>query len=80
MRVRVELFAPLREIVGIHTEWKEIAAGTTVEQLWRAYTDAYPRLARVRVVYAVNQKRVTSDYVLQDGDYVSFVSPIGGGS
>lgn len=79
MRVHVEFLAPLREIVGLRAEWKEIAEGTTVEQLWHAYASAHPRAARVRVMYAVNRQRVAPDYVLQDGDCVTVLLPISGG-
>jgi molybdopterin converting factor small subunit len=79
MRVYVEFLAVLSELVGIKSEWKEIAEGTTVEQLWRAYVAAHPRAARVRAVYAVNRKRVDANYVLRAEDRVSFLPPISGG-
>ncbi|MCX7838332.1 MAG: MoaD/ThiS family protein [Anaerolineae bacterium] len=79
MRVYVEFLAVLSELVGIKAEWKEIAEGTTVEQLWHTYVAAHPRVARVRAVYAVNQRRVDADYVLCEGDRVRFLPPIGGG-
>jgi molybdopterin converting factor small subunit len=80
MRVQVEFLAILREMTGIKVEWREIAAGTTLEQLWRAYLRDHPCAARVDVVYAVNQKRASADYVLQDGDRVSFLPPLAGGA
>lgn len=80
MRVYVEFLAVLSEWVGIKSEWKEIAEGTTVEQLWHTYVATQPRAARVRAVYAVNQQRVDADYVLREGDRVRFVPPLGGGS
>ena len=80
MRVYVEFLAVLRDILGIRAEWKEIAEGTTIEQLWHAYLAAQPRAERVRVVYAVNQKRVDANYVLREGDRVTFLPPLSGGS
>lgn len=79
MRVYVEFLAVLCEWVGIKSEWKEIVEGTTVEQLWNTYVVAHPRAARVRAVYAVNQRRVDADYVLREGDHVRFLPPVGGG-
>lgn len=79
MRVYVEFLAVLRELVGITSEWKEIAEGTTVAQLWHTYIAAHPRAARVHAVCAVNQQRVDANYVLREGDRVRFLPPLGGG-
>jgi molybdopterin converting factor subunit 1 len=79
MRVQVQFFAILREMIGVKAEWKEIAANTTVEQLWRAYAARSPRAENIRVVYAVNQKLVNAEYVLRAGDRVGFLPPVSGG-
>jgi molybdopterin synthase catalytic subunit len=82
MRVHVKFFAVFREMVGVKTEWKEIAEGTTVEQLWKEYTSHSPRVGtlRVRAAYAVNQRLAKPDEILHDGDEVGFLPPISGGA
>lgn len=80
MRVRVKFFALFRELLGVKTEWKEIAENTTIGQLWQVYVARNPRLGNIRAAYAVNQKLVNADYVLRDGDEVGFLPPVSGGT
>lgn len=81
-RVHVKFFAIFREMVGTKSEWKDIAEGTTVEQLWEEYAARNPRVGtlRVRAAYAVNQRLVQSNLVLRDGDEVGFLPPVSGGA
>lgn len=79
MRVNVKFFAIFREMLGVKTEWKEIADGTTIEELWKEYAARHPRTATIRAAYAVNQKLVQPDHVLRDGDEVGFLPPVSGG-
>ncbi len=80
MQVRVKFFAIFREMLGVKSELKEIAAGTTVEQLWLEYAARHPRTAKMRAAYAVNQKIAAPDYILRDGDEVGFLPPVSGGA
>ena len=80
MQVNVKFFATFREMLGVKSEQKTIAAGTTVEQLWKEYAARNPRTLNIRAAYAVNQKLVTSDYILRDGDEVGFLPPVSGGA
>lgn len=80
MRVHVKLFAIFREIIGIKDEWTEIADGTTVEQLWQAYTGRARRTVNTRAAYAVNQRLAKPDQVLHDNDEVGFLPPVSGGA
>ncbi len=79
MRVHVKFFAIFRELIGVARETRDIAPGTTVEQLWTEYVARAPRQVNARAAYAVNQKLVPPDYVLQDGDEVGFLPPVSGG-
>lgn len=79
MQVRVKFFAIFREMLGIKNETREIADGTTVEQLWLEYAARHPRTANMRAAYAVNQKIAAPEYVLRDGDEVGFLPPVSGG-
>jgi molybdopterin synthase catalytic subunit len=80
MRVQVRFFAIFREMIGVKSEWKELAADTTVEQLWREYAARTPRVGTIRAAFAVNQKLVNADHVLLDGDEVGFLPPVSGGA
>ena len=81
MKVRVKFFAILREKVGAAEITREIGAGNTVADLWRALQKDYPKLdvPGIRLLYAVNQNYVTPDYTLKDSDEVVFVPPVSGG-
>jgi molybdopterin synthase catalytic subunit len=80
VRVRVKFFAIFRELTGVKAEVKEIVENTTVGQLWQAYAARSPRLGNIRAAYAVNQKLVSTEHILQDGDEVGFLPPVSGGA
>ncbi len=80
MRVHVKFFAIFREMTGIKNEWTEVAEGTTVETLWKQYASRSPRLGSIRAAYAVNQRLVKPDQMLQNGDEVGFLPPVSGGA
>jgi molybdopterin synthase sulfur carrier subunit len=81
MKVRVKFFAILRERAGISEVEKEIAAGSTVADLWRLLQKDYPKLdvPGIRMLYAVNRDYVNVDQKLKDQDEVVFVPPVSGG-
>lgn len=75
MQVQIKFFAIFREMVGKKNDTKQIADGTTVEQLWREYA-----ITHVRAAYSVNHELVDGDHVLRDGDEVGFLPPVSGGA
>ena len=81
MKVKVKLFAILRERAVTAEVTKEIQEGSTVADLWAALQQDYPKLAvpGVRLLYAVNQDYVSPDRVLKNSDEVVFVPPVSGG-
>jgi molybdopterin converting factor subunit 1 len=81
MKVRVKLFAILRERAGAGEVSKEIADGSTVADLWCQLQKDYPKLdvPGVRLLYAVNQNYVTADQKLAERDEVAFIPPVSGG-
>jgi molybdopterin converting factor subunit 1 len=81
MKVKVKLFAILRERAGTAEVIKEIEEGSTVADLWAALQQDYPKLAvpGVRLLYAVNQDYVKSDCVLKNSDEIVFIPPVSGG-
>jgi molybdopterin converting factor subunit 1 len=81
MKVKVKLFAILRERAGTGEVHKEIREGSTVADLWAVLQQDYPKLAvpGIRLLYAVNQDYVKPDRVLENSDEVVFVPPVSGG-
>jgi molybdopterin synthase catalytic subunit len=80
MQIKVKFFAIFREAVGKKTDSLNIDESTTVEGLWEQYVSQNPRLQAMRAAYAVNQKLVSAEHVLQDGDEVGFLPPVSGGA
>ena len=81
MRVRIRLFASLREAVGEAAAELELAQGATAEDAWRSLVALHPGLAprRASLAAAVNRSYKTFDAVLEDGDELAFIPPVSGG-
>jgi molybdopterin converting factor subunit 1 len=81
MKIRVKLFAVLRERAGTALVDKELPDGSTVGDLWRELQKDYPKLdvPGIRLLYAVNQNYVNLDQSLMDQDEVVFIPPVSGG-
>ena len=81
MRVRVRLFAALREAVGREELTLEVPAGATAEDVWRALAEEQPALASRRrsLMASVNRKYAPFDTPVAEGDEVVFIPPVSGG-
>jgi molybdopterin converting factor subunit 1 len=81
MRVRVRLFASLREAVGDATAELELGPGATAEDAWRSLVALHPALEsrRPSLAAAVNRSYRGFDTVLEDGDELAFIPPVSGG-
>jgi molybdopterin synthase sulfur carrier subunit len=81
MRVRVRLFASLRDAAGVPEAWLELAPGSTAESAWGCLVGDFPALAprRASLAAAVNRRYAPFDTALQDGDEVVFIPPVSGG-
>jgi molybdopterin converting factor subunit 1 len=81
VRVRVRLFASLREVVGRTEVELDLADGATAESAWQRLAADHPALAerRARLGAAVNRQYVPFDTPLRDGDEIVFVPPVSGG-
>jgi molybdopterin synthase catalytic subunit len=82
IRVRVKLFATLRQQAGWSEQSVEIADGSTLGDLMAQLMKASPDLKLTgRAVYAaVNQGYAKGDRVLVDGDEVAIFPPVSGGA
>ena len=81
MRVRVRLFASLREAAGVGETELELPDGASPEDAWRALSGRFPALAERRksLAAAVNRRYTPFDAPLSDGDELVFVPPVSGG-
>jgi molybdopterin converting factor subunit 1 len=81
MRVRVELFAGLREVIGQREFEVDLPEGASVGDLREGLARDFPKLAPFlpSLVCAVNQEYRSQGYLLQDGDEVALIPPISGG-
>jgi molybdopterin converting factor subunit 1 len=81
MRVRVRLFASLRETVGRSEVLLDLHEGATAEEAWQRLARDHPDLSarRPRLTAAVNKSYAPFDTPLRDGDEVVFVPPVSGG-
>jgi molybdopterin synthase catalytic subunit len=81
MRVRVRLFASLREAVGTSEVELDLPEGATAETAWERLADAHAALVprRARLTAAVNRRYALFATPLRDGDEVVFVPPVSGG-
>jgi sulfur-carrier protein len=73
--VHLLYFAALREQRGASEEVVQVAAGTTVGELYRQLFGG----DAMRVAFAVNQGTVVDGHPLSAGDEVVFLPPLGGG-
>lgn len=80
MRVKVRLFARLREIAGA-PELERDVDSATLGGVWDQLAREYPEMAPYRgsVSGAVNAEYARMDAPLRDGDEVAFLPPVSGG-
>ncbi|HEC26891.1 MAG TPA: MoaD/ThiS family protein [Gammaproteobacteria bacterium] len=79
MKLRVLFFASLRDASGVGEKQMDVEPGQSVADLWRGVSAGFEQLP-AKVLCAVNQEYVDSDYLLQEGDIeVAFFPPVTGG-
>ena len=78
MRIRVRLFAALRERAGFAERDLELPAGARVADVWASL----PELGEQPegLLYALNREYAAADRELQDGDELALVPPVSGGA
>ncbi len=82
MRVKVQLFARLRELAGRGECECEVPAGATVETVWRAVCREHDALGAFSqsVSCAVNEEFAPMRAAVRDGDSLAFLPPVSGGA
>jgi molybdopterin synthase catalytic subunit len=77
VRVKVRLFAGLRERAGVGENEMELPAGARARDVWAALElGAEPE----GLAYAVNRQYVDRDQGLEDGDELAIIPPVSGGA
>lgn len=81
MRVSVRLFARLRELAGADTLARDVAAGSTVADVWSALVREWPQMEAFQstVSAAVNAEYARMTRAVAEGDEVAFLPPVSGG-
>ena len=78
MRVRVKLFAALRERAGASERDLELPAGSCAADAWAAIPELGPE--PVGLLYALNREYVARESPLADGDELALIPPVSGGA
>jgi len=81
VRVRVRLFASLRETAGLPELALDLPEGATPEDAWRLLAAQVPALAarRASLAASVNRRYAAFDVPLAEGDEIVFIPPVSGG-
>ena len=82
MRVKVQLFARLRELAGRGETSVDVPSGARVADVWRTIAATHPELEPFgdTVSCAVNADFAQRTAVVHEGDEVAFLPPVSGGS
>jgi molybdopterin converting factor subunit 1 len=81
MRVKIRLFARLREIAGADELEREVPDGSTLSGVWQALAGEFPAMSPYQraISGAVNADYARLDAAVADGDEVAFLPPVSGG-
>lgn len=81
MRVRVRLFAALREELGETEKAMDLPSEATVAHAWEALAAERPALLarRAGLAAAVNRRYAPFDTPLHENDELVFIPPVSGG-
>ena len=80
MKVKLKLFAALRDVVGEAEQELSLDENTRAADVWARLREQHESLQRFdQPMTAVNQEYVASDALLCDGDELAFIPPVSGG-
>lgn len=80
MRIRVQYYASLRDLLATPSEEVSLGEGMRVEELMGMLMEIHRPLKGVgRILIAVNGEYVPMDRVLREGDQVALFPPVSGG-
>jgi molybdopterin synthase sulfur carrier subunit len=81
MKVRIRLFASLREAMGQGEMEIDLPGAATAEDAWRHLALASPALRERRpgLLASINRRYAPFDSPLAEGDELVFIPPVSGG-
>lgn len=81
MKIEVQFFSRLRDLVGTTRLEREVPAGETVGGLLAGLYETFPRLREwdAHVLLAVGLEFAAREQALREGDTVSVMPPVQGG-
>lgn len=80
MRIRIQYYASIRELIGAPSEELKLEEEIRVEDLLRELIEIHKPLKGLRrFLIAVNGEYVEMDRALRDGDLVAIFPPVSGG-
>jgi MoaE-MoaD fusion protein len=81
-RLRIRLFATLRERAHVSQFEREFPEGTTVDEIWERLKEEFPALRGYNdsVGFAVNQEYVEGGFRPRNDDEIAFIPPVSGGA
>ena len=82
MRVRLLLFAGLREAIGKKEHFLEVAAGDSLADVIARAEAEFPSIERYRgrLIVSLNERRAPLDAPVSEGDEIALLPPMSGGS
>ena len=81
MKVKLLLFAALKDIAGRRDLEMELDDGSTLQQVTEKLASLYPEIGRMQnsVRIAINQEFADENSSLNNGDEIAFLPPMSGG-
>lgn len=81
MKVKILLFASLRETVGAPSTTLTVEPGASVSDVWHNFAELYPPLAphTGTIAFALNGSYAKPNEKVADGDEIAFLPPVSGG-
>ncbi len=81
MKVKVLLFASLKDIAGRRALEMELDDASTLKQVTEKLASLYPEIGRMQksVRIAINQEFADEEISLNNGDEIAFLPPMSGG-
>ncbi|MCH7618587.1 MAG: molybdopterin converting factor subunit 1 [Candidatus Marinimicrobia bacterium] len=81
MKVKLLLFASLKDIAGRRDLEMELDDGSTLQQVTEKLASLYPEIGRMQnsVRIAINQEFADENIPLNNGDEIAFLPPMSGG-
>ncbi len=81
MKVKVLLFAQMKEDARASHLDVELQSGATVRDVWESVLESLPKYRGLdsSMAFAVNAEYANKDAVVRDGDEIALIPPVSGG-